>query len=65
MILNMDNMEKHKQPEKIEIVEGNGKDLNISPVYEHIKDTIPKSSDDKPRNIVVPKNTKKENKSDN
>lgn len=61
----MDNLKKNKQPEKIEIIEGNGKNLNISPVYEHIKDAIPKSSDDKPRNIVVPKDTKKENHSDN
>lgn len=61
----MDNLKKNKQPEKIEIIEGNGKNLNISPVYEHIKDAIPKSSDDKPKNIVVPKDTKKENHSDN
>lgn len=61
----MDNLKKNKQPEKIEIIEGNGKSLNISPVYEHIKDAIPKSSDDKPKNIVVPKDTKKENHSDN
>lgn len=61
----MDNMEKNKQPGKIEVVEGNGKNLNISPVYEHIKDAIPKSSDDKPRNIVVPKDTKKEEKTEN
>lgn len=44
------------EKKNIEVVEGNGKDLDISPVYEHIKEAVPKSSDKKPKNIVVPKN---------
>lgn len=45
---------------KIEIVSGNGKDLNISPVYEHIEIEKPKKEEKK--DIVIPK-VKKENKS--
>ena len=32
-----------------------GKNLNISPVYDHIKDTEPKPSSKKPKNIIIPK----------
>ena len=38
----------------IEIVSGNGKDLDISPVYEHIDAAKPKINEKKPKNIIVP-----------
>ena len=43
---------------KIEIVDGDGSNLNISGVSEHLNAGKPKSSDDKPKNIVIPKENK-------
>ena len=39
---------------KIEIVTGDGSDLEISPVYDHLNTGKPKTSDEKPKNIVIP-----------
>ena len=50
----MDN-ENKKRPENIEVIQGNGKDLDISPVYDHINDTEPQPSSKKPKNIIIPK----------
>ncbi len=47
--------EKEKNNEKeIEIINGDGSTLDISPVYEHINAAKPKSKDKKPKNIVIP-----------
>lgn len=45
---------------KIKIVDGDGSTLDISPVYNHIKDVTPKPKTNK-KNIIVPteKNSKK------
>ncbi len=46
----------------IEIINGDGTNLVISPVYEHINAAKPKSKDKNPKNIIVPdgkKHTKK------
>ena len=43
----------------IDIVSGDGSNLNISPVYEHLKSAKPKSTKEKPKNIVIPKTKKK------
>ena len=51
---NNEEKKKKKEKKKIEIVNGNGSDLNISPVYEHIKSEIP-SYKQKKGNIVIPK----------
>lgn len=51
-----------KEQKNIEIVSGNGSNLNISPVYNHINSAVPKSSSNKPKNIVVPKELKEKNK---
>lgn len=48
---------------KIEIVSGDGKNLDISPVYEHITPGKPNSSK-KPTNIVIPKNEKEKKEED-
>ena len=45
-------MEEDKK--KLEIVSGDGEDLEISPVYEHLNTVKPKF-DSKPKNIIVPK----------
>ena len=48
---------------KIEIVSGDDNDLDISPVYEHIRPLKPRDTDDKkPKNIVIPKEKKEEKK---
>ncbi len=49
-----------KKPKDIQIVKGNGKDLNISPVYDHISTDKPKSTTKGNKNIVVPKTKKQE-----
>ena len=48
-------MEKDKK--KIEIVSGNGKDLNISPVYDHIDIEKPKEKKEK-KKIIIPNDKK-------
>lgn len=50
-----------KTPKKIEIVNGNGKDLNISKVSSHLNIAKPKikDEDEKKQRIVVPQNKKK------
>lgn len=40
---------------EIQIVTGNGKDLDISPVYNHIKINKP-ASRKKKKDIIIPKN---------
>ena len=42
----------------VEIVDGDGSNLNISHVYNHINPGKPKCDEDKPKNIIVPKPTK-------
>lgn len=44
-----------EEKKNIEVVSGDGSNLDISPVYEHLNIETPKSSDNKPKNIVIPK----------
>ena len=53
----MDNKEEKK---KIEIVPGNGKDLQISPVETHIPISKPKIKEDNDKKIVIPGEKKEE-----
>lgn len=46
-----------KDNKKIEIVSGNGKDLNISPVYDHIDIEKPKEEKEK-KKIIIPSDKK-------
>lgn len=48
-------MDEEKDKKEIEIVDGDGTNLDISPVYEDINDLRPKSNDKKPKDIVIPK----------
>ena len=48
----------------IEVVSGDGSNLDISPVYDNINEIKPKSTHDKPSNIVIPKETKKDKKNE-
>ena len=45
-------MSEMEEPKKIKIVSGTGKDLNISPVYDHVNVN---KSQEKPKNIIIPK----------
>ena len=49
---------ENKDKKRIEIVDGDGSNLDISPVYEDISTLRPKSNDEKPKNIVIPKTKK-------
>ena len=52
-----------EEKKDIEVVSGDGSNLEISPVYDHLNAGKPTSSDKKPTNIVVPKeNTKDSSK---
>lgn len=42
---------------KIKVVTGNGKDLDISPVYDHIKINQP-TSREKKKGVIIPKSKK-------
>ena len=42
---------------EIKVVKGNGKDLDISPVYDHIKINKP-TSREKKKDVVIPKSNK-------
>lgn len=46
-----------KDNKKIEIVSGDGKDLNISPVYDHIDIQKPKEEKEK-KKIIIPNDKK-------
>lgn len=50
---------------KIEVISGDGSELNISPVYDHISDVRP-TTNEKKKNIVIPcvKKETKENEKD-
>ncbi|MCI8760454.1 MAG: hypothetical protein HFJ34_04965 [Clostridia bacterium] len=47
------------EKKNIEVVSGDGSDLDISPVYDHVNIDKPKSNKEKPTNIVIPKETHK------
>lgn len=58
--------ENNKDEKKdIEVINGDGSNLVISPVYEHINAAKPKSKDKNPKNIVIPGEKKKKDDSDN
>lgn len=48
----------------IEIVDGDGSNLNISHVYDHLNPGKPKCTEEKPKNIVIPKSAKESKETD-
>ncbi len=54
-----------EEKKNLEVVSGDGSDLDISPVYDHLNVAKPKSTKEKPTNIVIPKETKKASKNKN
>lgn len=57
--------EEKEEKKEIEVVSGDGSNLDISPVYEHINVAKPKNRDKKPKNIVIPGQKKDEKKDSN
>ena len=57
---NKDEKENRTQ-KNIEIITGNGKELDISPVYDHIIIDKPITSEKK-KNVIIPKEKKDTNK---
>ena len=55
-------MGDNKKSKNIEVVSGNGKDLNISPVYNHIPISKPKIQDNNDKKIIIPTEKKKRRK---
>ena len=49
---------------KIEVVNGDGSNLDISPAYDHLNVGTPTPSSKKPKNIVVPKSMKEKEEED-
>ena len=56
--------EEKDNKKQIEVVSGDGSNLEISPVYEYINAVKPKSKDKKPKNIIVPGEKKQESNVD-
>ncbi len=54
-----------EEKKNLKVVSGDGSDLDISPVYDHLNVAKPKSSKEKPTDIVIPKETKKVSKNKN
>lgn len=42
----------------IEIVDGDGSNLDISHVYDHLNSSKPKCNEKKPKNVIIPKTIK-------
>lgn len=51
-----------EEPKKIEVIKGNGKDLEISEVSTHLSEVKPKNKDEQKQEIVVPKVKKNESR---
>ena len=51
-----------EEKKNLEVVSGDGSDLDISPVYEHLNAAKPKSAKEKPTCIVIPKEKNKASK---
>lgn len=54
-----------EEKKDLEIVSGDGSNLDISPVYEHLNAVKPKSTKEKPKNIVIPKSNDKKDDEEN
>lgn len=44
-----------EEKKNLEIISGDGSELNISPVHDHLNVAKPKSATEKPTNIIIPK----------
>lgn len=53
--------DEKENKKEIEVINGDGSDLDISPVYEHIEAGKPKNKDNKPQNVIIPGQKKEKN----
>ncbi|MEI3434300.1 MAG: hypothetical protein V8R26_04710 [Clostridia bacterium] len=51
--------EQENENKEIEVVKGDGSELEFSPVYEHLNAAKPKTKDEKKKNIIIPEVKKK------
>lgn len=56
--------DEKENKKEIEVINGDGSNLDISPVYEHI-DAVKPKKDRKPKNIIIPGQKKEENNDEN
>ena len=54
----MEEKKKSRKNKDLEVVHGDGKDLNISPVENHIKIDRPNKPNNKDKKIIIPKSKK-------
>ena len=57
-------MDEEEEKKEIEVVSGDGTEIEISPVYDHIILDKPNNTNEKKGNIIIPKE-KKENNNNN
>lgn len=58
----MPDKKENENKKEIEVVKGDGSNLEISQVYDHINAAKPQNKDKKPKNIIVPNEKKIEKK---
>lgn len=51
-----------EEKKNIEVVSGDGSNLDISPVYDHLNASVPQSATKKPKGIVIPEESHKNDK---
>ncbi len=51
-----------EEKKNLEVVSGDGSNLDISPVYDHLNAAKPKSTKEKPTSIIIPKECDKNSK---
>ena len=45
---------ENNSPKEIEVITGNGKDLNISPVYDNLDIAKPSEDTNTKKNVIIP-----------
>ena len=53
----LESLKVEIEKREIKVVTGDGNDLNLSPVYDHIKSDIVPDNDGKKKDIVIPKSS--------
>ena len=56
--------DEKENKKEIEVINGDGSNLDISPVYEHINAAKPKNKDNNPKNIIIPGQKNEEDSND-
>ena len=58
-------MEEKEEKKDIEVISGDGSNLDITPVYDHISGENRNTNKEKPKNIVVPKSQEEDTENTN